>query len=408
MSRRHRKHRNHEDPAVHNAAPTGVDQPCEEDTSSQLAEGSKRKRGFRLPRLSKKSKPGALPGIEPHELSQLPSTPERVHITCIDYSPEQVRVMEVEDVDTFVGAHRPEWSSVRWINVDGLNDMKVIRAFAEKYRLHPLAVEDLLQIPHRPKAEAYSGHGSFQARVFVIARMLELKSGHLKSEQVSIFIGHKTVLTFQESAGDIWDPIRVRIKTSGSRIRNNDASFLAYSLLDSMVDHCFPILEYYGDRLEELEEMVLEGASREAVHEIHRLKRELLLLRRAVWPMREVINSLQREPHECLSETTRTYLRDIYDHTVQIIDMIETYREVATSLTETSMTAMSNRMNEIMKVLTVIGTIFIPLTFLAGVYGMNFHHLPELNWRWSYGMFWLICLVTAVTMLAWFKRRGWL
>ena len=238
--------------------------------------------------------------------------------------------------------------------------------------------------------------------------MLQIDEGRLQNEQVSIFLGHKTVLTFQENRGDVWDPIRQRIQTKGSRLRLNDASFLVYALLDAIVDHCFPILEYYGDRMEELEDLVLSNHQRSTISAIHKIKRELLLLRRAAWPMREVISILHKEPHECMSDVTRIYLRDIYDHIVQIIDIIETYRELANDLTETYISSISNRMNEVMKVLTVIGTIFIPLTFLAGVYGMNFHYFPELDQAWAYPAFWAVCIVVSGTMLVIFHRRGWL
>jgi magnesium transporter len=292
--------------------------------------------------------------------------------------------------------------------VDGLADMRVNRAFAEKYRLHPLAIEDVLHVTHRPKVEPYAENGAYQARLFIIVRMLELQTGHLKSEQISIFLGHRTVLTFQESPGDVWDVIRLRIQTPGSRLRANDASFLVYSLIDAIVDHCFPLLEHYGDRLEEVEAAVLQQSSSSAIQDIHELKRELLLFRRAMWPMREVISNLQREPHDCLSESTRTYMRDLYDHAVQIIDIVETYREIAIGLTETYMTVVSTKLNEVMKFLTIVGTIFIPLTFIAGIYGMNFHYFPEISWRWGYGFFWALCLGTAIGMLWWFRRKGWL
>jgi magnesium transporter len=366
---------------------------------------------FSVPRLRKRSKPGAKAGIELSDLARMPSpqgVQSAVTVTCIDYGPTQARVQEVTNMGAFLAIHRPEWATVRWINVDGLADMSVVRGLTEKYHLHPLAVEDILHVTHRPKIEAYNEDGTFQARLFIIARMLELVDNHLHSEQISIFLGHHTVLTFQESPGDVWGGIRQRIQTAGSRLRGNDASFLLHSLLDAIVDHCFPILEFYGDRLEDVEAEVLQRPTPAAIQEIHSLKRELLLLRRAVWPMREVINSLQREPHDCMSEATRTYMRDIYDHLVQIIDIVETYREMATGLTETYMSAMSQRLNEVMKVLTIIGTIFIPLTFLAGVYGMNFKHLPELEWHWGYAMFWGICLVTAGAMFAWFRKRQWL
>jgi len=364
---------------------------------------------LRLPRLRKRSKPGAVAGLELEDLARLPSTPGvQSRITCIDYSPTRSQIEEITDLDDFIARHRPEWSAVRWINVDGLTDMNVIRSLAEKYRLHPLAIEDVLHVTHRPKVESYAGDDKYQARVFIIVRMLDLDNGHIRSEQNSIFLGHKTVLTFQEAPGDVWDGIRQRIQTERSRLRANDASFLVHSLLDAIVDHCFPILEHFGDRLEEVELTVLSKPTRHTIQEIHRLKRELLLLRRALWPMREVVSVLQREAHECLSDTTRMYMRDVYDHTVQIIDIIETYREFAMGLTETYMTAISNRMSEVMKVLTVIGTIFIPLTFLAGVYGMNFRHFPELEWRYGYLMFWAVSVIVSGAMIGWFIHRRWL
>jgi magnesium transporter len=356
-----------------------------------------------------KGTPGASPGVEYEELKRLPSKGDAVYVSCIDYSAEQVLVQEIEDLDDFLEHHLPEWSTVRWINVDGLSDMEVIHALAAKYELHPLAVEDLIRIPERPKVESYgSPDGEWRARLFIIARMLQMKEGQLQTEQVSVFLGHKTVLTFQESRGDVWNPIRQRIQNKGSHLRLNDASFLVYALLDAIVDHCFPILEHYGDRLEELDALVLSNPQRELITAIHRVKRDLLLLRRAAWPMREVISLLHREPHECMSDVTKVYMRDTNDHIVQIIDIIETYRELATDLTETYMSSISNRMNEIMKVLTIIGTIFIPLTFLAGVYGMNFRYLPELGMAWGYPAFWGICLVLGIGMLIAFRRRGWL
>lgn len=375
-------------------------------TESKPAEAAEEFVGLELPR-ARQAEVGAPAGLELQDLTKLPSTGEPVSITCYDYNADQVWVQEVEDPEDFMIHHRPDWSAVRWINVDGLGNMDVIRALAEKYELHPLAIEDLLHRPQRPKVDQYPAGDGRRARIFVIARMLELHENHLQDEQISIFVGHKTIITFQEASGDVWDPIRMRIQRKGSRLRNNDASFLAYALIDSIVDHCFPILEYYGDRLEELEDTVLSHPTADVMREVHALKRELLLFRRAVWPMREMILALQREPHECFSDITRTYLRDVYDHLVQIIDIVETYREVAGSLNETYMSAMSLRMNEVIKVLTIFATIFTPATFLASVYGMNFDVLPELHWRWSYPLFWLICISSWIGMFFWFRKRGW-
>jgi magnesium transporter len=369
--------------------------------------------GLRLPKI-RKDTPGSAAGIEHDQLAALrSSTPGEVRVTVIDYRADKVLVQAVEAIEDFVTHHRPEWSAVRWINVDGLTDTKVVKALAEKYELHPLAVEDLLHVPQRPKVDTYgegpSGlPGTHPARLFIVARMLQLVEGHLASEQTAFFVGHKTLLTFQERPGDVWDPIRRRLNQPGSHLRRHDASFLLYALLDAIVDHCFPILEFYGDRLEDAEEQVLSGTGPEVIPQIHRLRRELLLFRREVWPMRDVIRSLQREPHECMGDTTRTYLRDVYDHSVQIIDLCDTYRELAEGVAETYRSSLSIRMNEVMKLLTIITTIFIPITFLAGVYGMNFHHMPEADWMWAYPLFWLVCLALAGGMLMWFRRKRWL
>jgi magnesium transporter len=352
---------------------------------------------------------GSTPGIEHDEIANLSAGNTHATIRCIDYSPGMLSMQEIDSLDGFLAQHRPEWSAVRWISVVGLSDMNAMYALATKYDLHPLAVEDVLHARQRPKVEAYGGEESeLLARLFIVARMLYIKDDSLRHEQFSIFLGHNTVLTFQETGDERWDHIRQRIMSKGSRLRTNDASFLAYSLLDTVVDDCFPLLEHYSDRAEELEERILERSHPHVLTEIHQLKRDLLLLRWGLWPMREVVQTLQRDPHECMSETARVYLRDLYDHVVQILEIIETYREITSDLTETYMSSVSNRMNEIMKVLTLIGTIFIPLTFLAGVYGMNFRHFPELEMWWAYPAFWLICIALTSFMLLFFRRRGWL
>jgi magnesium transporter len=349
------------------------------------------------------------PGIEYEEIQNRPGGKAKAAITCIDYSPGHILVQKIEDLGTFVQHHRPEWSLVRWISIVGLSDMDAIHALATKYQLHPLAVEDVVHARQRPKVDVYGGEESeFQARLFIVTRMLHIRNGVLADEQISIFLGHKTVLTFQAGQDDWWDPIRQRIRNKGSRLRSNDASFLAYSLLDAVVDSCFSILELYSERAEALEAMILEGSKPDLLSDVHQLKRDLLLLRWVIWPMRELVQVLQRDPHECMGDTTLVYLRDLYDHVVQIIEIIETYREIASDLTETYISSVSNRMNEIMKVLTIIGTIFIPLTFLAGVYGMNFHYLPELGLRWAYPAFWLVCAIIILFMILFFRRRSWL
>jgi magnesium transporter len=380
--------------------------PAAAPAESTTADGEEPPTGIELPTRFQKGEPGARPGIELAELAALPRWEKPAPVTCIDYGPERVETHKVENLADFVESRRPDWVKVRWINVDG-HDPAVIRALAIKYGLHPLAIEDLFNTQQRPKFETFEKGADRHARILIIVRMVQLVGDRLEGEQISIFVGHNTVLTFQEAPGDIWDPIRNRIAKPAARIRELDASYLLYTLIDAIVDHCFPVLEHYGDRLEDLEDQVIDHPDRKTIQEIHQLKRDLLLLRRAVWPVREVINGLMREPHECISDFTRTYLRDVYDHAIQIMDIIETYREVASSLVENYMTSMSNRLSEVMKVLTIIGTIFIPLTFLAGVYGMNMP-IPENSQTWAYPAFWGICVAAAAGMIAWFRKRGWI
>lgn len=373
----------------------------------QLGKAIKKVRRIGLPRI-RRTKLGGMPGIEPHELAHYPSDGSKAVITCVDYCPDQIQSQVVENLDEFIQGRRPDWSAVRWINVDGLGDIKIIQALAQKYQLHPLAIEDVLHVQQRPKVDLFEGDNNKHSRVFVVARMAMLVEGRVRSEQVSMFLGHNTVITFQEAQGDVWNPVRDRLSKTGTRVRLNDASFLLYSFIDAIVDQFFPILEHYGNELENLEDTIFEHPDPRNMHDIHELKRQLLLIRRDVWPMREMVQTLQREPHECMAENTRMYLRDVYDHAVQIIDLLETYREVASGLTEMYMSSMSQRLNEVMKVLTIMGTIFIPMTFVAGVYGMNFTHMPELDWKYSYPIFWVVCLAISGSMIGWFRRRHWL
>jgi magnesium transporter len=336
-----------------------------------------------------------------------PGKPAGVVVTCIDYSPDEVEIEVVDDLPGFLARHRPPWSRVRWINIDGLTEVEVVEAFAAKYGLHPLAIEDVLHTQERPKVEDYPGSGDQPGRLFIVARVIDEVDGRLVTDQVSLFLGRTTLLTFQEDLRDDLDLVRQRIARPGSRLREFDASFLLYALLDGIVDRYFPILERFSERLGAIEEDVLERPTRDTLEDIHRVKRDLLAIRRAAWPLRDLISQLQREKHECLSETAQTYLRDVYDHCVQIIDLVESYREIASSLAETYLSVISNRTNDVMKVLTIIGTIFIPLTFLAGVYGMNMP-IPENQSPLAYPVFWIVCLGVSGGMLLWFHRRGWI
>ncbi|MFM8441829.1 MAG: magnesium/cobalt transporter CorA [Methylococcus sp.] len=330
-----------------------------------------------------------------------------VTVTYTDFSTEQVEFRTVDDLDGFIEQHRPDWAKVRWINVVGGNHAPVLERFARKYYLHPLAVEDIQVGKQRPKVEDYPASAEAPGRLFIVARLAHRVDGAFRTDQVNLFLGRNTLLTFQEQPNEVFDSIYKRLEYPGSRLRNHDASFLCYALLDAIVDSYFPVLEHYAACLEEIEEELLDDPRKRLLQQAHGVKRGLLLLRRSIWPMRELIAQLQRERHECLSETTLTYFRDVYDHCVQILDLNETYHEIATALTETYMSVISNHMNEVMKVLTIISTIFIPLTFVAGVYGMNMP-IPENEWEWSYPAFWVVCLLIVAAMLSLFRRRGWL
>jgi len=359
-----------------------------------------------IPRLNMPP-PGSSPGIEAHELSARISTDAPVRVTCVDYCPEQMQIKQVTELNNFLDQHRPAWSSVRWIQVEGLNQMQMIRAFAEKYQLHPLAIEDMLIASNQPKLEDYPGSDEMPGRLFIVGRMVKMDGDALSSEQVSLFLGRSTLLSFQDSINPVFESIYHRIEIPGSRLRTHDVSFLLHALMDAIVDSYFPALESYGECLEELDDELRARPAPNTLQRIHEVKRNLVLLRRSIWPMRELVAHLQRDKHECLSETTLTYFRDVYDHCAQIIDLLETYREIAAALTETYMAVVSNRMNEIMKVLTVITTIFIPLSFLAGVYGMNMP-IPGNEWVGTYPVFWIVCIAIAGVMLVLFRRRGWL
>ncbi|WP_295384290.1 magnesium/cobalt transporter CorA [uncultured Thiodictyon sp.] len=349
--------------------------------------------------------PGTPAGIEYHELVRTPGAGSAL-VVCTDYCPERWEEQSVADIAAFVAAHRPDWSQVRWIHVEGLGDAATIRALAEKYQLHPLAIEDVLDGQHRPKADDYPGSGDQPGRLFVVARRVVRGVDDVHAEQVNFFLGRHTLLSFQSSPCPAIEAVRRRSENPRSRLRQNDASFLLYSILDTIVDGLYPILEDASLHLEEAEESVIEHPEPATLNSIHRIKRGLILLRRVAWPMRELIGNLQRERHECLSEVTQTYFRDVYDHCVQVIDLIETYREIASDVADMHLSMLSNRTNEIMKVLTIIGTIFIPLTFIVGVYGMNMY-IPENQWHYTYAVFWVVCLGIAGYMLWRFRRGGW-
>lgn len=295
---------------------------------------------------------------------------------------------------------------VVWLDIDGLGDLDVIRAVGGAFHLHRLALEDVVDVRQRAKVDRYEAHQ------YIVAVMAALKDGRLDTEQLSLFLGANYVVTFQERPGDSFDRVRERIRGGQGLIRKGGAGYLTYALLDATIDAYFPVLEDLGERLERLEDELVFDPDPRKLSEIHRLRRDLLALRRAVWPLREALNYLIRESDAFFKPEVKPYLSDCYDHTVQIMDLVENYRETASGLMDVYLSSASNRMNEIMKVLTIIATIFIPLTFVVGVYGMNFDraspwNMPELGWKYGYPLCWAILLGTTGFMLYYFRRRGW-
>ncbi len=345
--------------------------------------------------------PGSAPGIESIAAVDQPPAPGAVKIQCADYGPERAEFREIADLAALLREPRPSWGRVRWLNVDGLHPY-VVNQLKAHYGFHTLAAEDVLRTAQRPKLETYDGY------LFIVARMLMRPDEKLRSEQVTFFLFKDTLITFQETSGDVWDPIRQRLQKPGSRLRQYDASYILYALLDAVVDHCFPLLEQYGELLEDLEDEVTRNPTPRLQRRIHGIKRELASLRRVLWPMREIMNELQRDDTEEISPAVKTYMRDVYDHAVQVMDIVESCREMAGGLNDLYMSAVSNRMNEVMKVLTIMASFFIPITFVAGVYGMNFEVLPELHWKYSYAVFWLICLTITAALAVFFYRKRWI
>lgn len=344
------------------------------------------------------------PGAPPGTLKADPDAP-RPQIKVIAYSDQEFVEQEIQqpsELKAFLGRF-----PVTWINVDGLGDAKVLSELGEIFHIHPLALEDVINVYQRAKLEHYSGHQ------FLVFHQVDAGE-RIQSEQISLFLGSNFVLTFQEEAGDCFEPLRERMRQHVGLLRKSGPDYLAYSLLDSIVDHYFPLLESYGERLDDLETQIIQSPESTTMSSIHDIKRELLELRRKIWPLRDALNTLVRDPVPEVADSTRIYLRDCYDHIMRIIDLLEAYRDLSSDLLEFQLSSISYKINEVMRVLTVIATIFIPLTFIAGVYGMNFDpdtspwNMPELRWFWGYPFALGLMLVVTLGLLAFFYRKGWL
>lgn len=347
-----------------------------------------------------RSAPGSAPGIE-HYLQKESANEIPVVVDCLDFGPDMHETTNVEDLEAFLAKPRPEGATLRWLNVEGLNPLMVDR-LRQHFGFHTLAAEDVIQPLQRPKCEAFENH------LFLVVRMIQITGGKLRNEQVSIFCFEDTIITIQEMPGDVFDPVRKRMEAKGARFLQHGPDYLLYALLDSIVDHLFPLVEGYGAALEDLEEKIAYEPRPSEQRQLFAIKRDLSQLRRTLWPMREVVDQVYRDESGAIEEAVKTFVRDVYDHTMQAIDIVETYRETASGLNDLYQSAVGNRMNEIMKVLTIMASFFIPITFVAGVYGMNFDHIPELDWQYSYYVFWGVCITVSAGLAIFFWRKGWI
>ncbi|MFC2043976.1 magnesium/cobalt transporter CorA [Chloroflexota bacterium] len=352
-------------------------------------------------RLIKKrsEKAGLPPGTLVHVGEQ---RVEKVKITIIDY--DEINFVEKEAKTIEECFPFKEKSTVTWINIDGLHEVEIIETLGSHFNLHALLLEDILNTNQRPKME------DFEDYIFFVLKMIYCceKEGKIEAEQISLILGLNFVISFQEREGDVFNPIRDRIRKNKGRIRRAGADYLAYALLDAIVDNYFTILENTGEKIEDTEQKLTMNPSPETLQFIHELKREMIFLRKSIWPLREFISALERSESTLIHESTGAYLRDIYDHTIQVIDTVESYRDMISGMLDIYLSSMSNKMNEVMKVLTIFASIFIPLTFVAGIYGMNFEFMPELKWRWGYFASLCFMALVSVSLLIYFKRKRWL
>jgi len=343
------------------------------------------------------------PGLESGTLVHVGETfAEKVKITIIDYDEQRFQEKEAKTVDECLPfKDRP---TVTWINVDGIHQVDVIEKIGTHFGVHPLLLEDILHTAQRPKAEDFYNY------IYIVLKMLRLNetTDEIEVEQVSLILGDNFVITFQETVGDVFDPVRERIRSNKGRVRKMGADYLAYALIDTIIDNYFVVLERLGEDIENLEEEVVLNPTRDTLQGIHDAKRDMLTLRRSVWPLREVISGLQRGESSLFKKGTLVYLRDVYDHTIQVIDTVEAFRDMVSGMMDIYLSSISNKLNEVMKVLTIISTIFMPLTFITGVYGMNFAFMPPKDQPWGFYASLAVMFGVVGAMLVFFRKRKWI
>ncbi|MBD3426791.1 MAG: magnesium/cobalt transporter CorA [Candidatus Omnitrophica bacterium] len=346
--------------------------------------------------MSKKS--GMAPGTLTHVGDKKDT---KVNISFFDYDRENITEKSAAVADECAPLKGKK--TVSWINVDGVHDAGIIENIGKSFGIHPMVLEDIMNTSQRPKFEDLGDY------LFIVIKMIyyRQKSKRVVVEQVSLILGENFVISFQEEEGDVFEAVRDRLKRSKGRVRTEGADFLAYALMDSVIDSYFSVLEGIGESIESLEEKVVSGSRAEDIADIHALKRDMIFLRRSIWPLREVISGILRAESGLVKSSTGLYFRDIYDHTIQVVDTIESFRDFVSGILDIYLSSLSNRMNEVMKVLTIFAAIFIPLTFIAGIYGMNFKYMPELELKWGYFAVLGFMALVGVGMLAYFKRKKW-
>lgn len=343
-------------------------------------------------------------GLEPGTVVYVgdKATESPIKLSLFEYNDVSIQESELKQIIDC--AHELEHQTVKWLNVDGVHNSQLIVEIGKKFNLHPLLLEDVSNTQQRPKLEEYDN------TLFLIVKMLSYneQEKRIEVEQVSLVLGHNFLISFQEDKeGDILDPLRERLRVGKQKIRKSGADYLLYCILDMIIDHYFVILEKLGEEMNELEESIITDTSYGLLRTIYRMKRDMISLRRNIWPMREMLSNLERSENGLLTASTNIYFRDIYDHAIQAIETIEMYRDMLSGMLDIFLSSSSNHMNGIMKVLTTISTVFIPLTFIVGVYGMNFEFMPELHWKYGYISVWVLMGLSVIAMAVYFKRKKW-
>lgn len=354
-----------------------------------------------LPKYFKKrgQSAGLTPGTLVHIGERLMEKPK---ISIIDYSPDQLEEKTVETIEECCAYQ--EKPTITWINIDGVHQVDIIEKIGQNFNIHPLTLESIMNTAQRPKIEYFPDY------IYISLKMIywDETEHEVAIEHISFILADHTVLSFQEREGDVFNPVRQRIENNKGKIRKSGADYLVYALLDSIVDQYFLVLEKLGDKTELLEDVLINQPSPKNLQIIHQSKRNLIYLRNSVWPLREVINQLEKDESKLIQKNTKLFLRDVYDHTIQVIETVESLRDMVSGMLDVYLSSVSNKMNEVMKVLTIIATIFIPLTFVAGIYGMNFHYMPELSWKWAYPITLLIMFAIGLSMYFFFRKKKWL